>query len=276
METNETILTRDIVVIDSQKKLGSVKALRIDCDTLAVSHYIVNSASTGSDLVLPFDKAIGVGDTFVTVQNRDDFLPTNNNESNMVLQEGDMILSEDVFTRTGNSLGQVKRFEFDTVHGTVTRLDLDDGTSFASDSFVFFSPEFIFVDDGSPTAGELRADAQPVEQASSVPTPQSVDIAVVESPQASTEEEAEPVDEAAETDETASEKEEVALEEDDEEASLSDEEIIDFLIGAELTADIETEDGEFKVLRGTILTQELIEEAAEHNALLLLTINVDV
>ncbi len=47
METNETILTREVVVIDSHKKLGSIKALRVDCDTLAVSHYLVNNERTG-------------------------------------------------------------------------------------------------------------------------------------------------------------------------------------------------------------------------------------
>jgi hypothetical protein len=37
-----------------------------------------------------------------------------------------------------------------------------------------------------------------------------------------------------------------------------------------------SEDGGFKAEKGTVLTEELIAQAAEHDALLLLTINIEV
>ena len=56
METNESILTRSIVGLDDRKVLGKMRELRVDCDTLAVGHYIVSNATTNTPLVLPFAK----------------------------------------------------------------------------------------------------------------------------------------------------------------------------------------------------------------------------
>ncbi|MCL2826085.1 MAG: hypothetical protein FWD72_01625, partial [Eggerthellaceae bacterium] len=88
METNESILTRGIVSIDDRKKLGKMKELCVDCDTLSVCHYIVTSESTGSAMVLPFDKSLAVGDTFMTIQSRDDFIQPADEEARRVLSEG--------------------------------------------------------------------------------------------------------------------------------------------------------------------------------------------
>ena len=250
METNETILTRDVVVIDSHKKMGSVRALRVDCDAMAVSHYLVNNDSTGSALVLPFEKALAVGDTFITVQNRDDFLAVNDAYSNKVTQEGYALLGAPVFTKTGNRLEPVKSFEFDTVHGTVTRIFLNDGASYASQTFLFFTPEFVFIDDGAPTAAEIRSGSAATGSAEATlppPTGEAV-VEVFASPEPDA----------------------------SEESTITDEEIVDFLIGATLQADVESEDGQFKVSKGTELTREHILQAADHDAILLLTINVAV
>jgi len=256
METNETILTREVVVIDSHKKLGSVKALRVDCDAMAVSHYVVNNDSTGSTLVLPFEKALAVGDTFMTVQNRDDFLASNDAYSNKVLQDGYVLLKEAVFTKTGNKLSPVKGFEFDTVQGAITKIELEDGTSFTANALMFFSPEFVFIDDGAPTAAEIRSKGgapvapqapvgQPVAAAAAAPAGQPQEDNAPDAPAP-------------------------------EDGTVSDEEIMDFLVGATLQADVASEDGEFKALKGVVLTREIIVEAAEHDAILQLTINVEV
>ena len=38
METNETILTRKIVALDDRKTIGKMSDLRVECNTLGVSH----------------------------------------------------------------------------------------------------------------------------------------------------------------------------------------------------------------------------------------------
>ena len=53
-----------------------------------------------------------------------------------------------------------------------------------------------------------------------------------------------------------------------------DEESIAYLVGKTVNADITSEDGEFFITKGTVLTEELIEEAAKHDALLRLTMGI--
>ncbi len=261
METNETILTRDVVVLDSRKRMGSIKGVCVDCDTLAVSHYLVNNTSTGTTLVLPFQNALSVGDTFMTVQNRDDFLAANDAEVNNVLQNGYRLLDAETFSKTGNRLGKVVGFDFDPVGGAITRLNVSNQSSYASDAFVFFSPEFVFVDDGEPTALERRqtpgepADVANDEDSVTVVEVEETIIVVEDEDGEASADDAEPADASDE--------------------SQVDEEIIAFLLDATLTADVESDDGEFRVAEGTVLTREIIEEANLHDAVLLLTINVD-
>jgi len=275
--------------------MGGVKALRVDADTMAVSHYIVSNAGTGSFLVLPFDKALAVGDTFMTVQSRDDFLSVDDAESTRLLQEGYALLLEEAYSKTGNRLGKVQKFEFDTVHGSVTKLVLDNQAAFLNQSFIFFSSEFVFVDDGTPTAAELRNRSD--DQASDVTGAGAFDAGVAEAADTSVPTVSLPLvspvvpeesvgvtaseavqNEGASVYETVVETtvEEEIIVEISEDIQVSDEEIKEFLVGAVLNADVESEDGEFKAAKDTVLTLEIIEDAVAHDALLLLTVNVDV
>lgn len=271
METNETMVSREVVVIDLHKKIGTVKGLLVNCDTMAVSHYIVNNAGTASVLLLPFKKAIAVGDTFMTVQNREDFLAANDPENNILLQSGYKLLNEDVFAKTGNRLGTVKSFEFDTVYGTITRIDLDSASSYANDAFIFFSPEFIFVDDGSATAEQLRQSNQNGSATAQVFAPEPATYGTAGVTVASTE----PAEATSGVQESAAGFEE-SQGDMSEEASISEDEISEFLVGNTLSEDVVSEDGAFKASKGTVITKELIEEAKEYDALLLLTISIDV
>ena len=50
---------------------------------------------------------------------------------------------------------------------------------------------------------------------------------------------------------------------------------MEFLIGKTLTEDVASADGVFTAARGVILTRDLVEQAAAHDALLSLTMSVD-
>ena len=157
METNESILVRSVVGLDDRRVIGKMRELRVDCDTLAVSHYIVASATTTAPLVLPFDRALAVGDTFVTVQSRENFLPASDGNAQALIAGGFKLVGVEAYSRTGDKLGAVAGYEFDPVYGTVTSITLEDGSVYAADTFVFFAPEFVFVDNGAKTAAELRS-----------------------------------------------------------------------------------------------------------------------
>lgn len=149
METNESILTRSIVGLDERKVLGKMSSLRVDYDTQAVSHYIVMNASTNNAIALPFENAIAVGDTFITVQSYGSFVDANSPASKELVSDANKLVGVEVYSRTGNTLGTVTAFDFDPVFGAIKSITLDNGSEFKSDAFLFFAPDFVFVDDAA-------------------------------------------------------------------------------------------------------------------------------
>lgn len=156
METNESILSREVVSIDDRKRIGRMKDICVDCETRSISHYIVTNAVTKSSLVLPFEKSLSVGDSFMTIQSHEDFISVTSEEARRAITEGYRLVGTEVFSRAGNRLGTVENFEFDPAYGLVTKITLGKRKAFTAESFVFFSPEFVFVDDGETTAQDLR------------------------------------------------------------------------------------------------------------------------
>jgi len=258
METNETILTREIVAIDTHKRLGKAKAVCVDCDSRAISNIIVDSYSTHSALALPFEKTVALGDTFITIMGHDDFLPSGTPAARIAVNEGYTPVGKKVFSLSGNHLGTVKFFEFDAVYGNLTSIDLGEGTVFEADTFLFFDPEYIFVNDGAQTALSLRGSKS--EPAST---------ATLEIPNFAVEEAVPP----AQKDSGPVEDEEP--EEEPEKTSDSTTELRDALKGSKLLEDVASEDGIFKAAKGATVDEKLLDEAEAHEALIDLTMAVD-
>lgn len=270
METNESIVTKGVVSIGDRKQIGTVKGVVIDCDTCGVSHYIVSSASTNSSLVLPFEKSVAVGDTFLTIQTRDDFLSTTDPAARTLACEGYDLVGVTMYSRAGNQLGTIRGFEFDTTFGTVTKIDLDDGATFDKEAFVFFAPEFVFVDDGTKTDSDLR---------SAAPSDAEGEPAAEKGPREP--ETAEVTEEAGETEEAKAEPisdgPEAVLEAvaDEPAGADSDAEVKTFLLGKVLNERVVSKDGDFVIEAGEKITERVLDDAQKSDALLLLTMSVD-
>ena len=327
METNESILSRDVVGLDDRRVVGAMRELRVSCDDLAVSHLIVASATTTSPLVLPFDRVLSVGDTFITIQSRDDFMPASSTDAQTLLANGFKLIGVDVFSRTGDKLGIVASYEWDPTFATVTSMTLDNGIVFPASDFVFFAPEFVFVDNHNMTAAELRAaqgdvavvpaaDVEAVAVADQIvateqedaedymapyPVEETVNDAVADALQQPAVEEAvadEVLEVAADeadgefevaeaTEATMEESVEIVEEtedeveddeddeDDDEELSDEDAQLVELLLGTTLNNSVTSEDGAFAVAKGVVVTREIVDEAIEHDALLLLTLAAD-
>lgn len=252
METNESILTRSIVGLDERKVLGKMSSLRVDYDTQAVSHYIILNASTNNAIALPFENAIAVGDTFVTVQSYGSFVDANSPAAKELVSDSNKLVGVEVYSRTGNTPGAVSGFDFDPVFGAIKSITLDNGKEFQSDTFLFFAPDFVFVDDGSQSAADLRKSAdsanKPADQAPAAAAP------------------------AAEAPAPAAP---AAAPENADGLSNEDALLADFLIGKVLNDDVTNADGTFALPKGTEITREIALDAKEHDALLLLTMSVD-
>ena len=249
--SSDMILTRSIVGLDERKVLGKMSSLRVDYDTQAVSHYIVMNASTNNAIALPFENAIAVGDTFITVQSYGSFVDANSPASKELVSDSNKLVGVEVYSRTGNTLGTVTTFDFDPVFGAIKSITLDNGSEFKSDAFLFFAPDFVFVDDGSKSAADLR---QAEDNTSDAPA-----AAPASTPATQPAPAAQPAAPAANAD------------------GLSNEDalLVDFLIGKTLNDDVANADDTFALPKGTEITREIALDAKKHDALLLLTMSVD-
>lgn len=150
------------------------------------------------------------------------------------------------------AVGQtVTAFDFDPVFGAIKSITLDNGSEFKSDAFLFFAPDFVFVDDGSKSAADLR---QAEDNASDAPA-----AAPASTPATQPAPAAQPAAPAANAD------------------GLSNEDalLVDFLIGKTLNDDVANADDTFALPKGTEITREIALDAKKHDALLLLTMSVD-
>lgn len=255
METNESILTRSIVGLDERKVLGKMSSLRVDYDTQAVSHYIVLNASTNNAIALPFENAIATGDTFITVQSYGSFVDANSPAAKELVSDSNKLIGVEVYSRTGNTLGTVAGFDFDPVFGAIKSISLENGQEFQSEAFLFFAPDFVFVDDGSQSAEDLR---QSADDAPAKKEPVAAPAAAPATPAAAA---------------TATPAEAPVANAD----GLSNEDalLVDFLVGKVLNDDVTNSDDTFALPKGTEITREIALDAKKHDALLLLTMSVD-
>lgn len=253
METNESILTRSIVGLDERKVLGKMSSLRVDYDTQAVSHYIVLNASTNNAIALPFENAIATGDTFITVQSYGSFVDANSPAAKELVSDSNKLIGVEVYSRTGNTLGTVAGFDFDPVFGAIKSISLENGQEFQSEAFLFFAPDFVFVDDGSQSAEDLR---QSAEDAPAKKEPAAAPAAAAPAAPAA----------AAPAEAPATNAD-----------GLSNEDalLVDFLVGKVLNDDVTNSDDTFALPKGTEITREIALDAKKHDALLLLTMSVD-
>lgn len=266
METNETIVSRDVVALDDRKRTGSVKSLAVDFDLQRVSHYVITSASTGSSLVLPLEKAISVGDSFMTIKSHEDFLPLANSLARALGKNSPTIVGLNMYSCGGDCIGQIKGFEFDTVTGSIAKVVLDDDREFTKDDFVFFAPDFVFVDDGTPTDADKRESLMKDDV-----EPESEEEALQVEPEQGEEAEA-----AAEA--SAESEPEEALElnqEADPEVPVVDEAMKEYLIGKRVAERVVSSDGAFVIEAGEEITDDVLNAAEAADALLLLVMSVN-
>lgn len=179
------------------------------------------------------------------------FVDANSPASKELVSDANKLVGVEVYSRTGNTLGTVAAFDFDPIFGAIKSITLDNGSEFKSDVFLFFAPDFVFVDDGSKTAADLR---QAEDSTSDAPA-----AAPASAPAAQAAPAAQPAAPAANAD------------------GLSNEDalLLDFLIGKTLNDDVANADDTFALPKGTEITREIALDAKKHDALLLLTMSVD-
>ncbi|MCH4184732.1 MAG: hypothetical protein LKF61_04515 [Eggerthellaceae bacterium] len=277
METNESILNRDVIVLDSRQRIGTIKDLHVDCDTKTVNEFVVDSASTHSVMVLPFEHTISIGDTFAVVQSRDDFLASNTPAAKLALVDGFTPLDMTVYARSGNRLGTVVGFEFDSITGTVEKIKLDTDATFERENLLFFTPEYIFVEDGQSTAQMIRAAAQESvtsqkRQGTAVSGNRSARMGAATIPSGAENSN----EQFTDTSVKKSVRSQYNESKPDETESDNELEILrDSLKGSKLNEDVTSSNGNFSAKKGQVIDDKLFDQAKEENILDTLTMAVD-
>lgn len=298
METNESILARQVVAFDSQKKIGAVKDIHIDMDARAVKSFVVTSATTKTSLMLPFEKTVAIGDTFITVKEQSYLLPSDPAGSSKNRVQEYKLIGLEVYSHTGNLLGTVQSYEFDEVYGAITKVSIDPKTFFTAEQFTFFATEMVVVNDGTLTAEDYRKGKGPRKKAAKKPAarraPAAKKAASAAKPKTTPAKKATATAKAApakkttpakttpvkKDEKTVPAKTEAkastptkttpAPKKNDENASLRE-----FLIGAKIVEDVASANGKFSAEAGTTLTEDIVLDAEKNDALVLLTLCVE-
>lgn len=300
METNKSILMREVVSLEDRKTVGAVKDVLVDCDTQAISHYIIGDPTLTELSVLPKSRVLAVGDAFITITKENVLTPVENRGNQKLVEDGFRLIGTEVFSRAGNRVSIVEAYEFDTESGAIENITLADGQIFTSGQIIFFSPAYVFVDDSgemvqkaAPAARVVPAYTEPEPEPEPEPIVEEVFTGVVEDLEEAEQDEAENlVIEAEDNTEEAASEDNGALsalaglnlgsdDSADKEAPVSEDSSVkdnsalyELLLGARVNESVQ-KDG-FEVEKGTVITQQILDEATEKDALLLLTMSVDV
>ncbi len=294
MKKSSEVLGLRMMGIREGMENGIAQDFMIDTDSKLVKYLILKSSTGYGFRVMNVTDVQAIGADYIISESIDNAI--NIYESKEIMEEiekGFFILGTTVLSSSGDIIGTVSDFSFDEKSGQMDVIMLDDGNEFAADKIATLAGKMVFVDpsgksiaqmaemnaaaaapaaDETPVMEEL--DPEPVAEAQSEPEPDPV----VEEPEEIVEEviieevveeivipEPEPEEEA---------QPEPVVEAEPEEKSALETESMAFLLGKTVKSEVVSDDGMFRLEPGTELTQEIINLADKHDAILTLTLSV--
>lgn len=245
METNKTILLREIISLEDRGSVGTITDLLVDYAKKKVSHFCVRDAQTNTLSYLAPGSIVSAGHPYITIKNKSVLIPGNSTLTADIAKNEGSLLNIRMLSAQGDHVDFVKGFEFDPQSGEVSQLETYGSGMVAASSVLFFAKDYVCVDVDQSVGDSLdfssaaaQQDELPVESAPA-PAP------------------------------------EPPAQEKPEQASI-DEELSELLIGAVVGEEVTSEDGAFSVSKGTVITEKLLAQAQEHDAVMLLTMSVDI
>lgn len=285
MKKSSEVLGLRMIGIKEGMENGIAQDFMIDTSTKLVKYLILKSSSGYGFRVMNVTDVQAIGSDYIITNTVDNAI--NIYESKEIMEEiekGFFILGTTVLSSSGDIIGTVSDFSFDEKTGQMDVVIMDDGNEFSADKIATLAGKMVFID---PTGQNLDlADAPvlqeeivvetdfeaPVEEVvaetymeESAPVAEEpmvmeevVEEAVMElEPEPVAEAEPEPIQEPVEEEKSALELESMA-----------------FLLGKTVKSEVVSDDGMFRLEPGTELTQEIINLADKHDAILTLTLSV--
>ena len=253
METNKTILQREIISLEDRGAVGLVTEVLVDYTAGRVGHLCITEPKTGAQSYLAVGSIVSAGNPYITIKNKSVLIPENSTPTAEISKKEGRLINVEILSAEGDHFDFVKGFEFDPQSGAMTSLETYTSGPVEAQSILFLSKEYVCVDKGQTFAENLSyvdaTSAQEEPAPASVSTPETYGSAQTTF--------------ASEPDTFSS-------------AGTEDDELNGLLLGAVLGDDVTSKDGEFFVAKGTTITEEILADAQLHDAVLLLTMNVDI
>lgn len=253
MKKLTTILQLPIMEILNGKKVGQVKDIVMNLDTKQFV-YVLDESIVASLYVIKGEEVKGIGKdvmlikTSQSIQNSQD-----DTELGKVLGEYYSLKGLEVITLEGNIAGKIVDLTVDESLAKVVEIELEDGHKFNTSQIISISDKYVFVQNGADDTNEPEPTAQVVEE-------EEPEVAAGEA----ADEKESVADETAEVEAKAEEK-----------AEVKEKDESSYLIGLTLSDDVANEDGTFILKKGTVLTEELINEARGYGVFANLIMNAE-
>lgn len=268
MKKSSEVLGLKVIGIKEGAEKGIAQDFMLDASSKLVKYLVIKTNNGYVFRVMLVSDVVSIGADYVTTSTMSNVKSLYESQELMEeVEKGFFILGATVLSSSGDIIGAVEDFYFDEKTGVLETIFLNDGSELPAASITTLADKIVFVENSDMPA------AAPSTAAFEEPAAVEAELIEMETV-------AEPAVEAAvsEIPEVAAQVEVVAepepVAEEAPKRSALEEESIAFLLGKTVMSEVLSDDGLFRVEEGTVLTEEIIEQAEQHDAILTLTLSV--
>ncbi len=269
MKKSSEVLGLRVIGIREGMENGIAQDFMIDTESKKIKYLILKSSSGYGFRVMNVTDVEAIGADYIITGSVENAI--NIYESKEIMEEiekGFFILGTTVLSSSGNIIGTVSDFTFEEKTGEMDRVILNDGYEFSASNIATLAGKMVFINE----EGAVSKPAEPaIAEAVAEPV---IEEQIAEEP-AIIEEATPVVEEAVIAEEVpVAEIEVPAAAEEAPARSALEQESITFLLGKTVKSEVLSDDGMFRLEAGTELTEEIINLAEKHDAILTLTLSV--
>lgn len=267
MKKSSEVLGLKVIGIREGIENGIAQDFMIDTESKKIKYLILKSSSGYGFRVMNVTDVEAIGADYIITGSVENAI--NIYESKEIMEEiekGFFILGTTVLSSSGNIIGTVSDFTFEEKTGEMDRIMLNDGHEFAASNIATLAGKMVFInEDGA------------VSKPASIPDEAVFEAVTIEEPAVIAEEPAPVFEPVMEEPVFEPVVEQIAPEPEVAESparSALEQESINFLLGKTVKSEVLSDDGMFRLEAGTELTEEIINLAEKHDAILTLTLSV--
>jgi len=260
MKAASVVAKLPVMGVNEGEQVAVVEKLLVGRQSKVVEYLSVNTGGSGViPSLLPFGDVLGIGHDYIVIQSADSIKKAyDNKELIAAAEEGLLLTGASILSSTGDLIDKIADYVVDEKTGEIMSLNLQGGQEVGGDKLVTLSSKFVFIN---------AEGVEPAVQATEAPAETAAEAAPAEpavQEEAAVQEQApEPVAQA-----------EPEADDSDDFKPVLDEATLKFLIGQPVLADVRSDDGEFFIAEGTVLTEDILKDADKHGALLQVTMEI--